>query len=117
MSVNDIRLIGQSEYDRMVSGQKKFFDDLVERGRARIVPDGVKQGDISKAQDAKKPERKPGPVKWLIGKKVLVKLMNAETLTGILSEVWQYELIVATESGEDVVVMKHAIGHLREVRG
>ena len=100
MTEEKVRVISQAHFDKMVSGQQKFFLELVAQGRARI---GDERAPTVHPTSPVVEKRKP-PVHRLIDKKVTVTLVDGSTCTGILEEVFQYEIVV-----EGVVVFKGAI--------
>jgi sRNA-binding regulator protein Hfq len=100
--MNTLRVITQQEYDGAVSGQKKFFDTLIEKGQAKMLT------AEAPPELAQKDERKQGPLNRLKGKQVCLLLTNEQVLQGSLSEVWQYELIL--DAPERLyTVLKHAV--------
>lgn len=107
------RIITRKEYDACVSGQKKFYDDLIEKGLLAI--EGAKEQPAADAPEIKKSDDRPlGPLHRLKNKRVIVSLLTQDRIQGILSEVWQYELIIITPDGP-LAVLKHAVVSVREV--
>jgi hypothetical protein len=99
---SDIRIISQQEFDGAVSGQKKFFLDLIAKGQARM------QTAEATPELAQKDDRKQGPLNRLKGKQVCLLLTNEQILQGSLVEIWQYELFL--DAPERLyTVLKHSV--------
>jgi sRNA-binding regulator protein Hfq len=100
--MNTLRIITEAEYNGAVSGQKKFFDTLIEKGQAKMLTADAPPELVQKD------ERKQGPLNRLKGKKVCLLLTNEQVLQGVLAEVWQYELIL--DAPERLyTILKHAV--------
>jgi len=112
--MTDVRELTQAEFDGMVSGQQKFFMDLISSGRARIVqaktpaPEPVRKDRIAR-------DRSPGPLDRLQGKNVRVILSDDRELEGTITEVSTFEIVVTSQHSDTVVIMKHAIITVREL--
>jgi len=109
----------RGEYDALPPQQREFYDRLVREGRIKIVPDrappGDKLGDGHRS-GRKQPEEKPDPIERMKGRSVRARLVDGSNLEGTLTEISKFEVVVATE-GRDLVVLKHALITLEEILG
>lgn len=105
---SDIREVTTQELDNMVSGQRKFFLELIEKGQAKIVPDtGSALRKVTK--DRQTPDReRPSAFTTLIGHEIKVVLVDGNTITGKLVTVWQFEITLKTAFNE-IAILKHGI--------
>lgn len=73
-----------------------------------------------KAQlEGKQPAKQQRPPRELLpswtGRQVQLKLRDGTLITGLLQSVSAYEILVQTEGGEHVLLMKHAVDAIKEV--
>lgn len=105
----DVREISQQELDAMVSGQRKFFLELIEQGRARVVSSTTTSAPKKEEKKRQTPDReRPSAFSGMIGHEVKIVLVDGNTITGKLVTVWQFEITLATSFNE-IVVLKHGI--------
>jgi len=111
----------------MTKTRQDFIRDRIQAGQVKIVspadllaPAAAPTQPQQKSDDKARPEPRPqpraySPVNRYRGKLVKIQMNNGQTISGILVEVWQYEIVVHTDINA-VVVMKHAICTIEEVR-
>ena len=110
-----VREISRKEYDNLVAGQQAFFDTLIKDGRARIVEGEAQPAKPAVSTPAPAPggERRPlpkDPIRQLQGHRVTAVLINGSTITGMLEQVWQFDIVI-----DGVVVLKHALLTIQRV--
>lgn len=109
MPAEKVRVLTPKELDQMPPGQRQFFNDLVAKGQAKIVDPDAKH---------ERPDRKPRgsrPLDDLMGKKCKVTLTTNDILEGTIVGISMFEIVLLTNDGA-VVILKHGIIMLREVR-
>jgi len=113
-----VRDISQREFDALVPAQQAFYRDLIKQGRARITPDagpGTMVPEKKRDRGDRQTERKPAPLDRLVGRQVRILLTNGQSIEGTLTEVSQYEAVLATATGT-LIVFKHAITTAEEMK-
>lgn len=108
------RTMTQAEYDAIPPQQREFYDRLAREGRIRIVPDHAPPRDKMEGGQVVG-KKKPDLIERLKGKAVMIRLADGFVLEGTLTEISKFEVVVYTD-GRDVVVLKHALMTLEEVR-
>ena len=140
----DVQTLTQANFDGMSLAQQQFMRDRIAAGLVKIVsseditpPQPPQQpnssGNSKKLQKSNKtpnkpdnskdskattvPTRKPytNPVQRLLNKPVKVILNNGHVRTGILTELWQFEIILkGATTDTELIVMKHTIASIEE---
>ena len=107
-----VEIISQKDFDNMNGAKKIIFTDLIKKGQVRIS-----NGDEApKTEKSKgKHEEGRGPFSWLKNKTVRVTLVTGEMLTGLLTDVWQYEIALDIPGSKPVLILKHAMMVVQEV--
>lgn len=107
------REISRKEYNNLVSGQQAFFDALIKEGRARIVEEETPPVKTAVSTPAPSQQQVPGavrrplpkdPIRQLEGLKVTARLIDGSTISGMLEQVWQFDIVI-----DRIVVLKHAL--------
>jgi len=100
-----IEVISQKDYDNMNGARKIMYTDLIKKGQVKIS-----DGKERKESPKEKPRGEGrGPFSWLREKNVMVTLVTGTTLTGLLTDVWQYEICVDVPGSGPVLILKHAV--------
>jgi len=105
-----IEILSQKDFDAMSDAKKTFYLELIKKGQVKISDEKEKNG-------SPKPEKSDagrGPFTWLRNKNVQVTLVTGETLTGTLTDVWQYEIALDIPGSNPVLILKHGLVMVRE---
>jgi len=106
-----IEVISQKDYDNMNGARKIMYTDLIKKGQVKIS-DGKERKESLK----EKPRGEGrGPFSWLREKNVMVTLVTGTTLTGLLTDVWTYEIALDIPGSNPVLIMKHSLMIVQEV--
>lgn len=106
-----IEVISQKDYANMNGARKIMYTDLIKKGQVKIS-----DGEKKKESPKEKPRGEGrGPFSWLREKNVMVTLVTGATLTGLLTDVWQYEICVDVPGSCPVLILKHAVVTVQEV--
>lgn len=111
-----IQTITQADFNAMSPSRQAFFVERINKRQVKIVPASeIAAAPKTTGNDTReKPsEKKRGPIDRLRGKSVKIHLIDGRDLTGTLTEVWQYEIILSTATGAPVI-LKHAIVSVQE---
>jgi sRNA-binding regulator protein Hfq len=105
----DPQTMTQEAFDNLPEAQQQFYRALIEKGQLVITTPAPTE--IPPEEPPKKPALKkyPTPFSQFRDEPVVVTLTCGPMLTGILSQIWQYEIIITDTAGEKILVMKHAI--------
>ena len=117
-TVKTIQEITRNQYNLLVHGQKLFYDTLIADGKIKIVNElTTEEKSVQTTTNRSQPhlqypktsmkqqyQQKPDLISQLINSNITVLLNNGNTITGILQDVSNYELIV-----NNTIIMKHAI--------
>ena len=105
-----IEVISQKDYDNMNGARKIMYTDLIKKGQVKIS-----DGKEKKESPKEKPRGEGrGPFTWLRGKNVMVTMVTGAVLTGLLTDVWQYEICVDIPGSGPVLILKHALIMVQE---
>jgi|SRR5208283_5386856 len=113
-----VQTITQKAFDALVPAQQAFYRNLIEQGRAKIVPDGETIPPVpekKKEGGNHKTERYLPPFDRLVGRQVKILLTNGQYVEGTLEEVSQFEGLLMTGTGT-LVVFKGAIVTAEETK-
>lgn len=95
----DAQMISQKDFDKMSETKRQFFLELIKKGQVQIY-----------AEEEKKPEReRRAPFAPFRNKDVVVALMNGQTVEGILTDVWLYEIGIEFPDKTSILILKHAM--------
>jgi sRNA-binding regulator protein Hfq len=109
-----IRLISQKTFDELGDDRKLFYLDLIKKGQVKISEDTEKPKDRISAKPAAREEGRD-PFSWLRDKNVQVTLTTGDLLTGLLTDVWQYEIAIKPSDGNSLLILKHAVMIVQEI--
>jgi len=102
-----VQIVSQKEFDGMSESRQLFTLELVKKGQVQIVSEMVNKLP-------KEPEReRRSPFSLLRDKEVLLTLNNGETIEGLLTDVWQYEVALQLKDKSSLLILKHAIMMIR----
>ena len=141
----DVQIITQADFDCMSLARQQFVQDRIAAGQIKIVsseditppPQPTMPADRKKVQKLNKTQDKPdnskdqkqtppkvhpitryvytNPVQRLLNKQVKVILNNGQVRTGILTELWQFEMILkGATTDTELILMKHTVASIEE---
>jgi RNA chaperone Hfq len=113
-----VQKITQTDFDVMGPDRQAFYLDLIKKGQVRIVSadelnvkhDGAKK---NRRNDPTQDDR--GPLSRMKNKTVTILLVNGQTLTGTITEIARFEVVLDTASSS-VVILKHAVISAEELQ-
>ena len=106
-----IEVISQKDYDNMNGARKIMYTDLIKKGQVKIS-----DGKEKKESPKEKPRGEGrSPFSWLREKNVMVTLVTGTILTGLLTDVWQYEIALDIPGSNPILILKHALVSVQEV--
>ena len=105
--------LSQKDFDAMNDAKKTFYLELIKKGQVRIS-----NGDEPQKKEKPIGNREEGrsPFSWLKNKNVQVTLVTGEILTGLLTDVWQYEIALDIPGSNPILILKHALMLVQEVQ-
>ena len=107
-----VEILSQKDFDAMSDAKKLFYLDLIKKGQVKIS-----NGDEKPKPDKpRKHEEGRSPFSWLKNKNVRVTLVTGEILTGLLTDVWTYEIALDISGSKPVLILKHAMAIVQEVQ-
>ena len=88
------------ELERYYKMRRRQGEALKEGGepKAQLKPEGGGQGDL---------------IREFVGQRVALHLKDGDVFKGKLEKASRFELVLATESGERVLLYKHAVTYVR----
>lgn len=103
----------QADFDALPKAQQEFIQGRIEAGQIKIEsPPEPQTQPIEKNQKSPtKPQYRPhvpSAINRYRGKPVKLHLRGGQIISGLLDEIWQYELVVHTDVTK-VTVLKHAV--------
>ena len=107
-----VEILSQKDFDAMSDAKKLFYLELIKKGQVKIS-----NGDEKPKPDKSRAPREEGrsPFSWLKNKNVRVTLVTGEMLTGLLTDVWTYEIALDIPGSKPVLILKHAMAIVQEV--
>lgn len=125
----DVQEITQADFDVMNPSRQDFIRGRVEAGQIKIVSPYEIEPSLpnntineTQKQEPRRPLRPqnrahtPSCINRYRNKLVRIQLTNCQTITGMLAEVWQYELVVHTNVNAGIVtILKHAVATIEEI--
>ena len=113
-----IQKITQADFDGIGATRQAFILERIKAGQVKIVP----TSEIAAAPKGKKSNngekssgKMRGPLDRLRDKSVKIVLVNGQTLTGTITEISRFEVVLDTGDSL-VVVLKHAIISAEETK-
>ena len=108
-----VEILSQKDFDAMSDAKKLFYLELIKKGQVKIS-----NGDEKPKPDKSRAPREEGrsPFSWLKNKNVRVTLVTGEMLTGLLTDVWTYEIALDIPGSKPVLILKHAMAIVQEVQ-
>jgi hypothetical protein len=106
-----VEILSQKDFDAMSDAKKIFYLELIKKGQVKIS-NGIEN---PKPEKPRKHEEGRSPFSWLKNKTVRVTLVTGEMLTGLLTDVWQYEIALDIPGSNPVLIMKHSLMIVQEV--
>ena len=106
-----VEILSQKDFDAMSDAKKLFYLELIKKGQVKIS-DGIEK---PKPDKPRKHEEGRSPFSWLKNKNVRVTLVTGEILTGLLTDVWTYEIALDIPGSKPVLILKHAMAIVQEV--
>jgi sRNA-binding regulator protein Hfq len=113
-----VRAINQREFDALVPAQQEFYLELEKQGRVKITTAGDHSAPLKRGENnngEKSSGKMRGPLDRLRDKSVKIVLVNGQTLTGTITEISRFEVVLDTGDSL-VVVLKHAIISAEETK-
>lgn len=105
-----VQEITQQAFNEMNDDRKKFYQDLIKKGQVKITDTEKDNQKQRQREDVR------SPFSWLRNQNIEVKFTSGDTIAGLLTDVWQYEIAIKTPDGS-VLIMKHAIRTVRKIPG
>jgi len=107
-----VEILSQKDFDAMSDAKKIFYLELIKKGQVKIS-DGIEKPKPDKSRAPCEEGR--SPFSWLKNKNVRITLVTGEMLTGLLTDVWQYEIALDIPGSKPVLILKHAMAIVQEV--
>ena len=107
----------QEAFDILPEGQQQFYRALVEKGQFVIIPTPEPETSIKSEKPKEKLKHFPSPFSQFRDQPVEVILVCDTIVTGMLSQIWQYEIVITDPVGNKILVMKHAIAIVQATGG
>lgn len=110
-----IHIISQAQFDAMPKAQQDFVRGRIAAGQIQIgSPPAAPAQSQKPTTNSHLRQHVPSALNRYRTKPVKVHLTAGQTITGIVTEIWPYEVVVTTPANTAVTILKHAISRIED---